>query len=404
MAKGFTDIAIRNLQPGPVRREIPDAGCGGLYLVLQPSGAKSWAVRYRYNGTPRKLTLAGGLTLKTARKLASDALYELEQSRDPAQTKQEARAKIKAAKANTVRALCENYLHREAGKLRSGRLRKQTLERLVYPAIGDLPLADLKRSHVVAMLDDVEDRCGAKMADLTLAFVRKIFNWHAARVDDFNSPITRSMGRYDAKANQGTRVLTDDELRAVWQATKPNDKVPNPFSAFVRFALLTGCRRSEGNKLRWSEVKDGVWTLPPERNKTKVAFARPLSKAAQRVLESMPMIDSGDLVFSHDGRRPNYLTLPTERLKAASGTSAWRLHDLRRTTRTLLSRTGTPPDICELCLGHVLPGAVRQIYDKHTYQGEMQRAFEALASLIERIVHPPKGDVVQLRRRARATP
>ena len=55
------------------------------------------------------------------------------------------------------------------------------------------------------MLDDIEDRCGAKMADLTLAFVRKIFNWHASRVDDFNSPITPAMGRYDAKANQGTR-------------------------------------------------------------------------------------------------------------------------------------------------------------------------------------------------------
>ena len=77
---------------------------------------------------PRKLTLGGGLTLKAARKLASDALYELEQGRDPAHTKQETRAKIKAAKANTVRALCDNYLHREAGKLRSGHLRKQTLE------------------------------------------------------------------------------------------------------------------------------------------------------------------------------------------------------------------------------------------------------------------------------------
>jgi hypothetical protein len=65
MAKGFTDIAIRNLKAGDVRREIPDPGCAGLYLVLQPSGSRSWAVRYRHAGTPRKLTLAGGLTLKS---------------------------------------------------------------------------------------------------------------------------------------------------------------------------------------------------------------------------------------------------------------------------------------------------------------------------------------------------
>ncbi len=75
MAKGFTDIAIRNMKPGDVRREIPDPGCAGLYLVLQPSGVQSWAVRYRYEGKPRKLTLSGGITLAAARKLAGDALY-----------------------------------------------------------------------------------------------------------------------------------------------------------------------------------------------------------------------------------------------------------------------------------------------------------------------------------------
>ncbi|MGB9410659.1 MAG: Arm DNA-binding domain-containing protein, partial [Pseudolabrys sp.] len=114
MAKGFTDLKIKNLKAGAVRREIPDPGVSGLYLVVQPSGKKSFAVRYRYGGKPRKLTLKAGVSLAAARKLAGDALYELEQGRDPAQTKQETRAKIKAARANTVQALCDNYLHREA--------------------------------------------------------------------------------------------------------------------------------------------------------------------------------------------------------------------------------------------------------------------------------------------------
>lgn len=179
MAKGFTDLKIKNLKAGAVRREIPDPGASGLYLVVQPSGKKSFAVRYRYNGTPRKLTLPGGLTLKAARKLASDALYELEKGHDPAATKKETRVKLKAAKADTVQALCENYLSREAKKPEAEKLRtlgerKRELERLVYPEIGDVPLADLKRSHIVRMLDKIEDANGAKMADLTLAFVRRI--------------------------------------------------------------------------------------------------------------------------------------------------------------------------------------------------------------------------------------
>jgi integrase len=270
MSKGFTDIAIQNLKAGDTRREIPDPGCGGLYLVLQPSGKRSFAVRYRHNGTPRKLTLPGAITLAAARKLAGDALFEIAQGRDPSTAKKEARAKAAMARANTVRTLCQNYLSREAGKLRTGHERKRVLERLVYPALGDLPLADLKRSHIVRLLDMIEDENGAKMADLTLAYVRKIFNWHAGRVDDFNCPIVRSMNRYDAKANQGTRTLNDDELRAIWNATEPNEKEPQPFHALIRFLLLTGARRAEANEMPWSEVDGENWLLPAARNKVKV--------------------------------------------------------------------------------------------------------------------------------------
>ena len=105
MARGFTDIEIRNLQAGDTRREVPDPGASNLYVVIQPSGKKSFAVRYRFNGVPKKLTLAGGLSLAAARKLAGDALYELEQGRDPAETKKDTRAKLKAAKVSTVQAI-----------------------------------------------------------------------------------------------------------------------------------------------------------------------------------------------------------------------------------------------------------------------------------------------------------
>lgn len=174
---------------------------------------------------------------------------------------------------------------------------------MVYPAIGNKPLADLKRSHIVAMLDDIEDENGTKMSDLVLAYVRKIFNWHAGRVDDFDSPIVQGMGRYDAKANQGTRVLSDDELRAIWRATEPDKKAPQPFHALIRFLLLTGARRAEASEIPWSEIDGSNWALPPERNKTKVGLLRPLSKAAQAALKSAPVIHGGTLVFSHDGTR-----------------------------------------------------------------------------------------------------
>jgi integrase len=339
-----------------------------------------------------------GVSLAGARKLAGDAMYEVEQGRDPAETKKETRAKLKAAKADTVQALCENYLKREGSKLRTEHARKRVLERLVYPEIGDKPLADLKCSSIIKLLDTIEDENGTKMADLVLAYLRKVFSWHAGRVDDFNSPIVKGMSRYDAKANEGTRILTDDELRAIWAATEPDKDAPQPFHALIRFLLLTGARRSEANLLPWSELSgDGkVWTLPPARNKVKTELVRPLSKAAQALLASVPRIEGARFVFGK-GNVPMHLTKPTADLKVATGTDGWRIHDLRRTSRSLMSRAGVPADHAERALGHAV-GGIRGIYDRYTYEKEMAAAYEALATLIERIVEQADS-VVPLRRK-----
>src|SRR5262249_42753788 len=157
------DIAIRNLEAGDTRREVPDPGCAGLYVIIQPSGKKSFAVRYRFNCKPRKLTLSGGISLAAARKFAGDALLAVEQGRDPAQDKKAAKRQSATAKAQTVRWLCELYLKREGAKLRTSYARERELKRLVYPAIGGVSLVDLKRSHIVHMLDKIEDERGTKM-------------------------------------------------------------------------------------------------------------------------------------------------------------------------------------------------------------------------------------------------
>jgi integrase len=74
----------------------------------------------------------------------------------------------------------------------------------------------------------------------------------------------------------------------------------------------------------------------------------------------------------------------------------WRLHDLRRTARSLMSRASVNADIAERCLGHVIAG-VRGVYDRHHYLDEMRHAFESLASLIDNIIDPnPK--VVNIRK------
>src|SRR5262245_5247521 len=114
----LTTKLIENVKPAAVRREIPDSGCRGLYLVVQPTGRKAWAVRYRFKGTTKKLTLDSGLTLAAARKAATDALHELERGNDPATLKFDARAKAEQAAADrqrdTVEALANEFIEQHA--------------------------------------------------------------------------------------------------------------------------------------------------------------------------------------------------------------------------------------------------------------------------------------------------
>jgi integrase len=401
MARGFTDIAIRNLKPGDKRRELPDPGARGLYVIVEPSGFKSFAVRFRFDGKPKKLSL-GNIPLSRARKAAAHALDEVAEGRDPTAAKKRDRAERNASEAATLAAITEKYFAIECGlrrngedltfngKLRSAARRYADMQRLVLPVLGNRPIGQIKRSEIVALLDDIDIQNGPTMADQTLAIVRRIFSWHAARDDDFRSPIVRGMTRTKTKERARMRILADDEIRAIW-----NSKAPGPFPAFVKFVLLTGARRNEARDLPWSEIKDQAWELPAARNKTKLELIRPLSAAALALINSQH--DNGDCrVFATSAS-----TRTRQIFDRQTGTSGWTLHDLRRTARSLMSRAGVNADHAERCLGHVI-GGVRGTYDRHEYYDEKKHAYDALAALIERIASPPKGNVTALRKNKRA--
>src|SRR5262249_39614694 len=137
------------------------------------------------------------------------------------------------------------------------------------------------------------------------------------------------------------RILSDDELRAVWMAAVSFKH--KPFGELVRFILLTGCRRSEAARMEWSELDGTNWTLPGPRNKTGVALLRPLPGQAVAVL---PAKGPGTYVFSTDGGHTpvGNFTVWMREITQQSGTSGWTIHDLRRTARSLMSRAGVLTD------------------------------------------------------------
>jgi integrase len=180
--------------------------------------------------------------------------------------------------------------------------------------------------------------------------------------------------------------------------------------------LLTATRRTEAAAMRRSEVSGDEWTVPPERYKTGLELVVPLSPAARAVLEKVPRIGKSGFVFTTDGTHPvagfskfkrafdvKVLAELRKQDPQANPLPNWTLHDLRRTARSLMSRAGIASDHAERCLGHVI-GGVRGTYDRHAYYEEKKRAFEALASLVERIVNPAANVVALAEGRAKAVP
>jgi integrase len=395
MAKRFTDITFKSLKPKATRYEHAVDG-NGLYVSVKPSGTKRYVGRYRspVTGKPTKYTFENGISLAAATKLWGDIKLGVAQGRDAHQEKVDGRKRSKGAAGNSLAHVVTRYYQDPRVKaLRSAGHTEGLLGRTILPVFGSRPIASIRRSELLTLLDEIVASRGECTADAALRNLSAIFNWWALRdpTEEFRSPIIKGMSPYSPKDHKRERTLDDDEIKALWAATSEI----SVYNRLLRFLLLTGARREEAAGMTWDEVKDGVWTLPASRNKVGETLERPLSALALATLVELPRIEGCPFAFSTTGNRS--FTNWSKCKRALDGelgfSDQWQVHDLRRTARTLLSRVGVANDIAEMCLGHVLPG-IRATYDRHKYLEQKRIAFEALAARIERIVNPPPADNV----------
>lgn len=163
------------------------------------------------------------------------------------------------------------------------------------------------------------------------------------------------------------RTLDHEELRAVWMAA--DDAAT--FGAFVQVALLTAQRREKVLTMRWSDIQKSSWRIHSEPREKGNAGHLILPPLALAIINSQPKVFGSSDVFTGRGTGPiNGLSKCKARLDADAAIilgrdlPEWRVHDLRRTARTLMSEIRIPRDIAERVLGHAIPG-VEGIYDRH---------------------------------------
>jgi len=396
-------------------------------LVVTDKGHKSYVYQYRAHGISRRLTLDGAFlryeaahakkgipktsrsALEAARWEAKKAELAVRDGRDPLDEMRRADATAK----NTLRSVAEKFFADKdtKKKMRTLEARKWVFGRYIFGRLGARPIDTIRRSQIASLLDKVKEDNGPVAAEHTLVALSRLFNWHAARDDDFLNPIVKGMLKREK--NSRSRILDDAELQAIWQVAQEHH---NPYDYLIQFVLLTATRLSEASDMKRAELNGhgSEWIIPAGRYKTKFDHLIPLSRAAQRLLSGIPAIGPKGWIFTTTGTTPisgfsKYKAAFDRRVHElrsgddpeVSPLPRWTTHDLRRTARTLMARAGINADHAERALGHVI-GGVRGTYDRHAYANEKLAAFEALAAQIERITRGASAAVVPLIRPARS--
>ncbi len=419
----LTDLGIKRLPLPDKRREVPDGKIGGLYLVAQPSGAKSWALRYRIDGVPKKLTIGPypALDLATARKRAQEALGDVAGGKDPAAIKRATKTAAKAERetqVDRVDRVVGLFIERHAKpKTRDWRETERMLTKEVVGRWSGRRLSQIARAHVNEMLDEIIDRGAPIHANRVFAQFRKMSRWAVSRGIVDRSPC-EGMTAPSPEARR-ERVLSDDEIRLVWQAF---ESIGWPFGPIGKLLLLTSARRDEVASMEWRELdmEACTWTLPAARTKNKRQHEIPLSDAAVEIVKALPRVEGkAGLVFSTTGKTAvsgfsraksaidaTILEALQESAEAAGSAGEevkppprWTFHDLRRTVATNLQALGVRLEVTEAVLNHVSGSraGIVGVYQRHEYATEKRQALDAWARRLDGIVNgAPKSNVVNL--------
>jgi integrase len=447
MAKPLTAYSVKSAKAGPERKEIRDAGSRGLYLVIQPAGAKSWAFRYRFNGKPKKLTIGPvylgndepetvaldcPCTLAGARKLAGEADLQVARGIDPGvHKKREKRAARQRAAdteqldRDTVEAVARIFVERHAQRntrktswLETARLLglkpdPEDDRKLVRTDSGgevmsqwsDRTIHEITRRDVNELLDRIVSRGSPVAANRALAAIRKMFAWAVSKDIVKTSPCEGVARPFEETSRD--RTLSDEELRLVWRGS---DAIGTPFSSLVKLLILTLQRRDEVGEMRRAELRlpEQLWTIPKQRTKNGLEHEVPLSAAAISIFEGLPQIGRSGLLFTTTGETPVAgfsrvkRRLDSEILKlqkvdaikrgedpdAVEPIAPWTLHDLRRTGASGMAPLGIALHVVEKILNHS-SGTFRGIagiYQRYDFYNEKRIALAAWASHVESVV------------------
>jgi Arm domain-containing DNA-binding protein/integrase-like protein len=407
----LNDRIIKALKPAkPGRRvEVFDSIVPGLSVRVTDAGVKSFTLATRYPGHkhPARRTIGryGEVSLERARNTAREWLQLVARGIDPAVEIERQRLAEQRKHAASFAAIVEDFTRDKLSRERKGAEVARDLQREFVPILGRRPISEIIARDIIEIIKPIARRAPYQAHNL-LGGVRRLFGWavdqQAYGIEA--SPVDRlKPQRIIGERKSRSRILSDDELRALWQVT---GEMGYPFGDICRMLLLTAARHHEVSEAPWGEfnLNKGLWTIDQRRFKSNAEHVIPLTDDALALLDGLPRFKRGEYVFSTTfGEKP---TVISDKIKNQIDrrmaeildreSQPWVLHDLRRVVRSHLSALRIPDHVAEMVLGHGRKG-IQRVYDQHRYQDELREALTRWNARLRSIVEPTPAKVVRLR-------
>ena len=337
----ITKRTVDAIKPGDRERVIWDDDLKGFGVRVHPSGRKVYIVKTRYQGRIIKMTIGphDAVSATYARVRAAEIITDARAGKNP---------KGRRSSAPTMRALGERFLKEYVPnhcKPSTAAEYRRSVEHFINPRIGKLRVPDVQRSNIAALHHDLRET--PYQANRTLGVLSKMFNlaelWEL-RPDGTNP--CRHVNRF--KEDKRERFLSDAEYRRLGSALREIEQEGSETAsaiAAIRLLMLTGCRLSEIQKLRWEHVdlEAGELRLPDTKTGAKIVH---LGEPAIAVLQGIEKQDDNPWVIAgrKDGGHLTDLQHPWRRIRARAGLDDVRIHDLRHSFASggLLAGEGLP--------------------------------------------------------------
>ncbi len=379
--KALTAASVERIKP-PTKGQVEvfDKGYPGLALRISYGGRKTWSAFYRLNGKLHRISLgtypAMGLT--EAREAWRQARQDVAKGIDPGL------AHRLEKPATSFTAVAEEWLRRDQSGNKSIAAMTRIVNRELLPAWGNRPIQEIGRRDVLNLIDSIVDRGAVIMARRVQARLHRLFRWCVGRGIIAVNPVA-DLPKPGSETRRD-RVLSDDELVQAWKGT---ETLGFPFGPAFQLLIVTGARREEIGRLKWSEIDGDTIRLKGDRTKNGEAHDIPLSAPARALLERVPRIAGSEFVFTANGHKPVAAwSTAKERLDAIVPIAPWRIHDLRRVVASGCQRLGIGLQVVEAILGHIAGSraGIVGIYQRHTYADEKRSALEAWGAHVMALV------------------